>query len=529
MGTPLFELGLEHDADERSVKRAYAVRLRAVRPDVDPAGFQELNEIYRQALEWVRRRDAGEWQPAAVPYRISDIRFDLAATGEPADPAAEAAPVSFAPPDGPAVQVSWLSLPETVADAPARPQAVEIGWDADAQRADSATPPRAPVAERAALDFDAFFDALVREACVGDDDALRDWLHRQPQLWPLTAKAEAARVLMPALHAKAPPMPERCLDAILAFFDLDHVLSGQNALQLGVLRRRLHVEWLLRQRDLRELDAELRAAKPPIGLDAGRALALMSGPFRWLDVLWKALPPYRPTEAANFVRLIDDAKAESLPTRFDRRRIAFWREAGDRRRVSQSRIAVTAARLSAALLLAVLVDGALLLAGEMPVTSRLVALLCIGCAVYYVWTALVHWQGAAQADDVPGPAAWWRAGFIPLLALAAVALRHAFPPDAPGEATTAAVVTVGIACVAALLAFLRYRRRTGGGTWTWLSRFSGWRLILLVPALKGLLLLLAGTFVHVEIAAALAFGFWFADLWRQRAHLRPSLLGANAG
>lgn len=523
MAAALLQLGLDHDADERSVKRAYAARLRAVRPDVDPAGFQQLNEIYRQALEWVRRRDAGELRPAAVSYRLADLRVDLAA---PAAAAEETAPASFAPPEGPAVQVSWLSLPEHVAEPPARPDAVEIGWDAegDAQRdTGSPAPPRARVAEHAALDFDGFFRALAHEASLGDADALRDWLHRQPPLWPLTAKAATARALMPALHALAPPMPERCLDAILAFFDLDHVLSGQDALQLGVLRRRLHVEWLLRQRDPRELEAELRAAKPPVNLDAGRALALLSGPFHWLDALWKALPPYRPSEAANFVRLIDDARVESLPPQFDRRRMAFWREAGDRRRVGLARLAVTAARLAAGLLLAALVDGALLLAGEMPVMTRLAALLGAGCAVYYAWTALLHWQGAAQTDDVPGLAAWWRVAFIPLLALAAVALGHA---PAPGETT--ATVAVGMACVAALLAFLRYRRRQGTGAFHWPSVLSGWRLILLIPMLKGLLLLVAGTFVHVEIAAALAFGFWLADLWRQRADLRISLVGAAA-
>jgi hypothetical protein len=520
--TPLLELGLAHDADERSVKRAYAARLRTVRPDVDPAGFQALNEVYRQALEWVRRRDA-EGPPPIVAYRIADLRVDVDATGEPADPPATATPASFAAPDAPILQVSWLTLPESVAQPPARTEPVDVRWDADAEGdAEVAPAPPPRVAERAALDFDGFFRALVQEASRGDADALRDWLHRQPQLWPLSAKAETARALMPALHATAPPMPERCLEAILAFFDLDHVLSGQNALQLGVLRRHLHVEWLLRQADPRELEAELRAAKPPVNLDAGRARALLSGPFRWLHVLWQALPPYRPTEAAGFVRLIDEARVQSLPPPFDRRRLAFWRAAGDRGRVGPLRVAVTAARLTVLLLLAAMIDGALLASGGMPVMLRLAAMLCIGCTVYYVWTALMQWQGAAQADDRPGPAAWWRLGFIPLLALIAVAFRQALPPDAPDRTSPAAGVAVGMACVAALLAFLRYRRRSGAGTVRWLS---GWRLLLLIPALKLLLLLLAAVFVHVEIAAALAFGFWFADLWRERAGLRASLLG----
>lgn len=51
-------LGLGWDADERAIKRAYAARLKSVRPDVDPQGFQALHEAYQDALRWVRSRDA---------------------------------------------------------------------------------------------------------------------------------------------------------------------------------------------------------------------------------------------------------------------------------------------------------------------------------------------------------------------------------------------------------------------------------------------------------------------------------------
>lgn len=53
-------LGLrKKDADERAVKRAYAQRLKQVRPDEDPEGFQRLHEAYRSALAQVRCRDDG--------------------------------------------------------------------------------------------------------------------------------------------------------------------------------------------------------------------------------------------------------------------------------------------------------------------------------------------------------------------------------------------------------------------------------------------------------------------------------------
>lgn len=48
-------LGLEADADARSIKRQYATLLKVHRPDEDPSGFQRLREAYEQALAWSRR------------------------------------------------------------------------------------------------------------------------------------------------------------------------------------------------------------------------------------------------------------------------------------------------------------------------------------------------------------------------------------------------------------------------------------------------------------------------------------------
>lgn len=47
-------LGLEADADERSIKRRYSQLLKARRPDEDPVAFQNLREAYEQALAFVR-------------------------------------------------------------------------------------------------------------------------------------------------------------------------------------------------------------------------------------------------------------------------------------------------------------------------------------------------------------------------------------------------------------------------------------------------------------------------------------------
>ncbi|CAN7270838.1 DnaJ domain-containing protein [Pseudoxanthomonas sp. LjRoot143] len=45
-------LEIDDDADERTIKRAYARLLKRHRPDEDPAGFQRLNEAYQAALSY---------------------------------------------------------------------------------------------------------------------------------------------------------------------------------------------------------------------------------------------------------------------------------------------------------------------------------------------------------------------------------------------------------------------------------------------------------------------------------------------
>jgi len=50
-------LDLPPHADERAVRRAYAVRLKLIDPAVDPAGFARLREAYEAARAWVADED----------------------------------------------------------------------------------------------------------------------------------------------------------------------------------------------------------------------------------------------------------------------------------------------------------------------------------------------------------------------------------------------------------------------------------------------------------------------------------------
>ena len=183
-------LGIDRDADERDIKRAYARLLKATRPDEDPEGFQHLNEAYRVSL-------------AELPQDKTVVPLVRSAPPPERDP----------PP------------------LPARGTAVD----------DSA------VARTPAFDRVAFSRTAMTQAAMVTPQDLRRWLVEHPDLVLLQNKHAAVPALVEALEVER-PLQSTHLDVLLVFFGIDEVTHAYPSLnrRIDALRsrsRKAHPTW----------------------------------------------------------------------------------------------------------------------------------------------------------------------------------------------------------------------------------------------------------------------------------------------
>jgi len=365
MSSPFERLGLPHDADERAVKRAYAQRLRQTRPDEDPAGFQQLHAAYQAALAHCRDKPSSPPARAAEHDDGNDVAAARQASAEDASPAPMADAEPAAPP-----------LP--------------------------------------AFDPDHFIEQAFALAEAGDAANLQQWLETRPELWSLQRKWQLGRLLLRQLHEWQPPMPPRCLQILLGFFDLDHVLAGHDPLARLQLERRTRLAWQLQHVDRDTLADRLELDTATRRRRAGWIVPQLMRPFRWARVLWVGLPPANARQITELIDNLAEGHPEDFPANFDRRQLAFWPAAAERQYFTRPRLILSGLRCATWLLLAALLAPLLsrLVTGEVTTGSSLVAaaILMTPTIAWMLWTAwllLLEWYLRPASIAQPRSPRFW--------------------------------------------------------------------------------------------------------------------------
>ncbi|WP_445146480.1 hypothetical protein [Dyella sp. Tek66A03] len=249
MSSPLAWFGLADDADEREIKRAYARRLKTTRPDEDPAGFQQLHDMYQRALAWQQQQPSVAQLAAATD---APTRESLAAGQRSAS--AAVAPLAAVVPPGDAdgapspeqVDHPPLATPGLPAAAPRPTLPTPRGGAWHPVQFD--TPVVEAELEPVRFDTDRFVADFIDVAVDGGAEIVARWLHGRHELWSLHLKHEAGRALLQRLFRDPPAIRMSSFDATLQFFGLDHALTGIDPLQMRQLRQAMQERFALLQR-----------------------------------------------------------------------------------------------------------------------------------------------------------------------------------------------------------------------------------------------------------------------------------------
>lgn len=486
-------LGLGPDADERSIKRAYAQRLRGARPDEDPAGFQRLRDAYELALRLCAHR------AEAMPHKV-----EAAPSPAEADDVAESTEAPM-PPEAPAPVRQELPAalrsqvrPVAVAARPAEPLPV------------------------AAIDLEQLQRDLLAAAERGEPEALRQWLGSRHELWSLHAKAELGRRLMARLQQHPAAMPGECFDALLAFFDLDHVQAGYDPFALQRLRRRMRLQWELQPEHIEAMARRTHdphwPGRAPNTRMASRLLRQLVRPFQWWQALAVAVLPERPAELARFAKKLSDDHVDELLPYVPREQLRFWLLAGQPG-LSLPRSAVHALRIAAGVFASLaaiaLLFGVVSLTGgnadkawaAFPTIAAWIAGIAGLIYAFMGWQWLDYWQRSPESPGQRGT--WLRWACVPLIAAIGLVLKY----SPVGEPMAGLVELLAI-----VLSVRRYRERSGAGPFPVRIHPVAW--IVLINIVRGIASEGMPSLPLAEIGACIALGFWIADAWKERGRRR---------
>ncbi len=472
-------LGLRPDADATDVKRAYARLLRTTRPDEDAEAFQRLHAAYKTALAHANRKaDASPAAPISAPQ----------VEAERPSPAPVASPVS--PPSTPA-RAPNVSVP-----------AVAIG-------------PLTGAVIQAAVD-------------AQNGNALLRWLQSRAEFWSIQVKSQAAQVVLQRLFQQPQAISAECMDTLLQFFDLNHVLSGVNPVTLQSLRMRQRTLWELLPQNHHELARRaglMRNGRPDVLL-LRKNLALLERPLHWIRATQAAMQSDRARSLANLVRVLsNNGRIDELPPTIDRPHATFWlRAAIPGAQLTRERFILNSLRASLFTLITVfvVVGVGVLSAGSDGVNWREIARVSsvLGGSVLGLWLLLAgcwwfdQWQGLPESAPTRWP--WLRRLAIPAVCASSLAVYSI-------NQATLTQLLISLCFIFSIRKLRRWLADAGGIG----KRFNVpltpiiWIGIMTISALSRI-----QSFSDISlmpVMALLTLAISIADLWRHRAYLHPKL------
>ncbi|WP_369935564.1 J domain-containing protein [Xanthomonas tesorieronis] len=479
----LERLGVAQDADESTIKRAYARLLKLHRPDTDPAGFQALHEAYQQALAW-RRRSGGSEEP----------RDAVAVIQEPA--ALEQAPL-------PRDAMGEVPLPPAPSP-PAPPRA---------QAPREMPLPTAPPRREAPCDPHAVALEVVAHAVDGTAAALQHWLEQHPVMWSLGDKVRVGQAVFGLLEREPQPIENTRFDVLQRFFEWDALGGNVDPLRLEDARHDAHHAWELRPDPVEAL-ADALSAMGPANVPAWRLrkdLRQLSPPFAWRSALFNAMPIGEADRICDLLDSLQRVPAGTPVPPIGERNRAFWRAAADPARLTLDRILVYAARcllVTAILSFFVVPIAAIRNASTVWDVLRQAALAWVYVSAVVVACAAAvefcHWQ--ALPETAVRRWRWAHLLCIPLLSATTLLLADRLWWPIPW------VMAIALLIVACIRGFQRH----------YLNPFHQpvWRV---APVLL-LVCFVALTSHVIEIPLAAATLYWLLDAGRQLVRQRKRLV-----
>ncbi|HKT41477.1 MAG TPA: J domain-containing protein [Rhodanobacteraceae bacterium] len=302
MTAPFDLLGIAADADERTIKLAYAKLLKLTRPDDDPEGFQRLNQAYQRALKIARSRGAA----VALRRGQASSRPMIATLNLSAN-----APPTATP------RVTQTGEPAPA--APSRPPPILV---------QPAPEPAAPRPQRPVFDAQAFLAEYRSVSAAGGANALSRWLMDYPAFWHLPTKHAAGQWLLRILFESPEAMPEGCFTATSEFFHYEDAISGVDPLALRRVGARINAASLVKPEQARDLALHaFRNSQWSSRKSCIRAVRRLSRPFRWWRDLAHALWMPAVRRVAAVANALCNGNPDDLPPPIDRAHARFWMDA----------------------------------------------------------------------------------------------------------------------------------------------------------------------------------------------------------